>query len=300
MGQNVSAGDSPAAENSPDFPDLWPICQTCLQRLEAGFGQDPGLTREILQRLRDLARLEPASPEPQLALAWFVWLLGYPERTGVYLSQVQSLIPEHAEALSLQHLLATAPAAETLRAVPVPGFLDDEDAFVQELLKLRISQALKQFPQQKPNWMSLSNDLTRIDRLDRLYAVLNASHVSLQALLAEGGHDSLRKLKMPLQVALSRCRDILSQTWQLQELRQVLDQHKNWLEQEENRFLDSGESLPAQFSLERFDTLLEDCAQLAGQLEHLAADGYEVSALYDDYEAMTGKVSRILDLLEKY
>ncbi|MEZ0369870.1 MAG: hypothetical protein ACAI44_12360 [Candidatus Sericytochromatia bacterium] len=261
-----------------------------------------GSASALFGRLKDTIESDFNAAAPYYRMACLLWLLGDPAWAETYLHQALSLNPQMPSAWALLKLVQLG-FAQTRVTVPVAAALTDIDSarLMHAGLSARIEKArLDLLP---PGSFEISKERPFIEERERRYSVLVDTYHSLNALIrsceGRGELSGLLERLQPLESALLRYKEILTQSWQLIELKEALAGHNSWLEREVSRLAENRERLSALFSVERFDYLIDDCSALASQLENLEQNGFEVTALLSDYDQMAGKVSQILDLLDE-
>ncbi|MEZ0373624.1 MAG: hypothetical protein ACAI44_31325 [Candidatus Sericytochromatia bacterium] len=259
---------------------------------------------ELFGLLKDAIESDFNADAPYYRMACLLWLLGDPAWAETYLHQALSLNPQLPSAWALLKLVQLG-FAQTRTTVPVAGALTviDPAALMRESLSARLENALAELQLLPPGWYDISDERSLVEQMERYYASLaeiyHGLNAPIRACEGRGDPGGLLERLQPLESVLLRYQEILTQSWQLIELKEALAGHNSWLEREVSRLAENRERLSALFSVERFDYLIEDCSALASQLENLQQNGVEVTDLLSDYDQMAGKVSKILDLLDE-
>lgn len=172
-----------------------------------------------------------------------------------------------------------------------------------DLLKAGLQAELDKLAAQKSNWFAVSNYRIQVEQMDRQYVGLVKAYDRLRESLqqAETVMDcsELLPLMQGLDQAQERFHEILHQSWQLIEFKEMLDAHNSWLDTRIGWLEADDPSLLAELSAQRFNYLLEDRQNLALQLEQFEKQGHDVEALIPDYEMMSNRVSQLQDVLDQ-
>ncbi|MGV3524279.1 MAG: tetratricopeptide repeat protein [Candidatus Sericytochromatia bacterium] len=249
----------------------------------------------------DAIRHHRQALEPWIGMGYLLWLTGDPAEARLYLSEALLLDPENKDALTLMALAQTAPSE------PEPLSDDTQsDAYDQlyDALEARIHQGVQRLSSLRPDTFVLSRERFQIQKMERHYARLMADYQEMQDQMAvieqEIDCSPLAQMLRPFDILLRRCQEVLTASWQLCDLHDMLAQHNHWLDQEWQRLSRLREGETPEFSQERLDYLLNDCDALADQIDQLEQKEQDVSLLVPAYEALAAKIGQLQDLLDQF
>lgn len=277
----------------------------CLADAQAEGFSDRALLVEACEYLMEALRLNYRETEAYIGMGYLLWVLGDPLGALPYLQEALELEPQNQDVQTLLLLVAPPhPVARLSTALPlaVVSAQPNYDQLYDELQALIIRE-IQQVSALPPQTFMVSNEKFKIEQMERKYRQWVETQMSLQHKMGlvevEIDCSELQKMLRPLDILLQRAQTQLNLSWQWVHLEETLLAQTEWLDAHILSFEAQNGALPLDFSLARFDILLEDCDSLADLLDEYELKQFDVSSLIAKYEAMTDKISQIQDYLDQ-
>lgn len=278
---------------------------SCLLDAEDEGYQDRELLVEACENFMEAMRLNHNAPEPCIGMAYLLLLLGEYHQAFGYVTEALSLDPQNEDAHTLSKEIQKALAAQNQSLEEPFEETDDEPDFdlLYEQLQAQIKNEVHHASTLPPKWLDISDQRFQIEKTERLYIELRQGQEAIleqcKVLETEIDCSALRQMMRPLDIILNRCKASLTQSWQLVQLEEMMQEHNQWLNKTLKQLGLKPDQMPADFSQQRFEYLLEDCDALADQLDELEQRQIEISALVVQYEILANRISELQDLLDQ-
>jgi tetratricopeptide (TPR) repeat protein len=248
-----------------------------------------------IQALMQASRLNRSNPMPYVLLGRLYWSMGLTELALRYLKASQFLAPDLPAVRELRELLTTGQKPDTLsdEASPVgdseetdfDALYDELEKMIQTELQFVMGMNLDLKPSTEPDWIAALDEHLKRLRQSSMLISENLHLVDLEFDTSE-----LKQLFRPVEKRLKQLENLSIQT---QKISDLLTQILSTLA------LVDAQLNHSNFGETHLESILDQCDGFADQIDDFQSQGYSISSLEIQYEALVAKMEIWQDKIDQ-